>query len=135
MCGTITNTFISHKSTTTILYLYNNFYCYQMHYLPSIFKICNIIYLINHIKQSVNRNTMIDFNNLTITKFYPYRRAIVTGLCIDVNETMSKIIREFLTDNGYKMDNHICWKTDNGLTFMYSDRHLYINTKVREERW
>ena len=135
MSGAITPTLISHNSTTTLPHLHNNFYCYQMHYLPSILKIHNIIYLINHIKQSANRNTMIDFRNLTITEFYTYRTAIVTGFCIAVNETMSKTIREFLTDNDYKMDNHICWKTDNGLTFMYSDRCLYIGTKVIKRNW
>ena len=135
MSGTITSNTFTHKSTITISYLHNNFYCYQMHYLPIISKIHNISNLINQAKQSANRNTMIDFRNLTITEFYTYRTAIVTGFCIAINETMSKTIREFLTDNGYKMYNHICWKTDNGLTFMYSDRCLYIGTKVIKRNW
>ena len=77
---------------------------------------------------------MIDFNFLNITEFYPYRTAIVTGICFE-DKTIHETVREFLTDNGYKMDNHICFTTNNGLAFMYSGRCLYIGTKVTKRNW
>lgn len=77
---------------------------------------------------------MIDFKCLNITEFYPYRTAIVTGICF-TDKTISETVREFLTENGYKMDNHICFITDNGLAFMYSDRCLYVGTKVIKRNW
>lgn len=77
---------------------------------------------------------MIDLNYLKITEFYSYRTAIVTGVKIE-DKTISETVREFVTENGYKMDNHICFTTDNGLAFMYSDRCLYIGTHVIKRNW
>ena len=77
---------------------------------------------------------MIDFNNLKIKEFYYYRTAIVTGIKIE-DKTISETVREFVTENGYKMDNHICFTTDNGLAFMYSDRCLYIGTHIIKRNW
>ena len=77
---------------------------------------------------------MIDFNNLKIKEFYYYRTAIVSGIKIE-DKTISETVREFVTENGYKMDNHICFTTDNGLAFMYSDRCLYIGTHIIKRNW
>ena len=77
---------------------------------------------------------MIDFNYLEIKEFYSYRTAIVTGVQIE-DKSITETVREFVTDNGYKMDNHICFTTDNGLAFMYSDRCLYIGTYVIKRNW
>lgn len=77
---------------------------------------------------------MINFNNLKIKEFYSYRTAIATGVKIE-DKTISETVREFVTENGYKMDNHICFTTDNGLAFMYSDRCLYIGTHVIKRNW
>ena len=78
---------------------------------------------------------MVLFNNLKITEFYPYRTAIVTGIYVSEDTSISEIVREFLEDNGYKFDNHICFTTNNGLAFMYSGRCLYIGTKVTKRNW
>ena len=78
---------------------------------------------------------MVLFNNLKITEFYPYRTAIVTGICVTEDTSISEIVREFLEDNGYKFDNHICFTTNNGLAFMYSSKCLYIGTKVTKRNW
>ena len=77
---------------------------------------------------------MINFNNLKVTEFYPYRTAIVTGILVE-DKTISETVREFLTDNGYKIDNHICFTLNNGLACMYSSRCLYIGTKVTKRNW
>lgn len=77
---------------------------------------------------------MIDFNYLEITEFYSYRTAIVTGVKIE-DKTITETIREFVTENGYKMDNHICFTTNNGLAFMYSDRCLYVGTNIIKRNW
>ena len=47
---------------------------------------------------------MVLFNNLKITEFYPYRTAIVTGIYVSEDTSISEIVREFLEDNGYKTD-------------------------------
>ena len=78
---------------------------------------------------------MVLFNNLKITEFYPYRTAIVTGICVAEDTSISEIVKGFLEDNGYKFDNHICFTTNNGLAFMYSSRCLYIGTKVTKRNW
>ena len=79
---------------------------------------------------------MIFFNsNLKITEFYPYRTATVTGICVEEDKTLSETVKEFLEDNGYKFDNHICFTTNNGLAFMYSGRCLYVGTKVTKRNW
>ena len=38
---------------------------------------------------------MVLFNNLKITEFYPYRTAIVTGICIAEDTSISKIVKSF----------------------------------------
>ena len=78
---------------------------------------------------------MINFNNLKVTEFYPYRTAIVTGICVAEDTSISETVKEFLEENGYKFDNHICFTTNNGLAFMYSGRCLYIGTKVTKRNW
>lgn len=78
---------------------------------------------------------MVLFNNLKITEFYPYRTAIVTGVYVAEDTSISEIVKEFLEDNGYKFDNHICFTTNNGLAFMYSSKCLYIGTKVIKRNW
>lgn len=77
---------------------------------------------------------MIDFNYLEIKEFYSYRTAIVSGIKIE-DKTISETVRKFVTENGYKMDNHICFTTNNDLAFMYSDRCLYIGTHVIKRNW
>ena len=78
---------------------------------------------------------MVLFNNLKITEFYPYRTAIVTGICVAEDTSISETVKEFLEDNGYTLTNHICFTTNNGLAFMYSGRCLYIGTKVIKRNW
>ena len=78
---------------------------------------------------------MINFNNLKVTEFYPYRTAIVTGICVAEDTSISETVKEFLEDNGYTLTNHICFTTNNGLAFMYSSKCLYIGTKVIKRNW
>ena len=78
---------------------------------------------------------MVLFNNLKITEFYPYRTAIVTGICVAEDTSISETVKEFLEDNGYTLTNHICFTTNNGLAFMYSSKCLYIGTKVIKRNW
>ena len=48
-----------------------------------------------------------------IEQFYPYRKAMLNGhffSCV-LNEEDFLSLRKEITRQGYKFDNHICWKT------------------------
>lgn len=51
-----------------------------------------------------------------IVAFYRYRTALVFGFSVsDVDEKTLHKIQRVLKRNGYEMDNHICWTTEDGL--------------------
>jgi hypothetical protein len=71
-----------------------------------------------------------------IEEFYPYRRALLNGhffSCTLTEEDFSALSKA-ITRQGYKMDNHICWKTESGICMMYSDGHLYMSHKLIVEK-
>lgn len=71
-----------------------------------------------------------------IVNFYPYRTARVCGVSIkSENHDLYEQVREFVEKNDYRMDNHICFKTDNGIYFMWSGNCLYVGTKVHIGNW
>lgn len=77
----------------------------------------------------------IQFPPCKITNFYSYRTALVHGFIIedDKDHTLwNKVSRFVEKRNGYHMDNHICFSTENGLNFMWSDGRLIIgNLTIR----
>ena len=78
---------------------------------------------------------MINFSDTPISEFYTYRSARVAPiLTIECDEYMCSVIRSYIEDNGYRHDNHICWKSG-GLCFMYSDRHLYVGDEIIKTNW
>ena len=72
----------------------------------------------------------------TIIKFYPYRTASVYGVHIenDENKSLYKEVKAFVEENGYKMDNHICFSTDFGIDFMWSDNTLIVG-ELTAKNW
>lgn len=79
---------------------------------------------------------MLTFINFNITEFYSYRRAIVdASIWIDLDLKDKNILRNYLSNAGHSMDNHICWKDSDGTCFQYSDGQLGIGTKLIEQKW
>lgn len=72
-----------------------------------------------------------------IEKFYPYRTAIVQAtVWIEIEgHVMWEMLNQYLERRGHHIDNHICWKLDNGMYFMYSDRKLGIGLSIIEGNW
>lgn len=73
----------------------------------------------------------IQFPDCKIVKFYTYRTALVHGFKIedDKDHTVWKRVHTYVEKiNGYHMDNHICFTTENGQNFMWSDGTLVIGT-------
>lgn len=67
-----------------------------------------------------------------IVEFYTYRSALVAhSFAIeDEDGSLDAMVRRYVERNNYNMDNHICWKTDRGLCYRYSDRKLFIGTEI-----
>ena len=80
---------------------------------------------------------MIEFAfNSCFAKFYPYRRALLcASIWIKLDEDGKRFLAKYLERQGYKFDNHICWKLADGCCFSYSDGKLGIGTEIIEERW
>ena len=73
----------------------------------------------------------IQFPPCKIAKFYTYRTALVHGFCIedDKDHTLWNRVYRFVEErNGYHMDNHICFTTENNQNFMWSDGKLVIGS-------
>lgn len=78
----------------------------------------------------------LNFPDSKIVAFYKYRTARVFGFSIsDIDKESIDDIREVLELNGYAMDNHICWTTEDGFSYMWSDRRLTIGTRLIVENW
>lgn len=71
-----------------------------------------------------------DSNN--IVEFYPYRKAMVAqAVTFDLDDfDVNVVLKRYLEEQGYKKDNHICWKTAEGLYFQYSDGTLYVGLSI-----
>lgn len=78
----------------------------------------------------------IEFPYDKISAFYPYRsaRAFSDLYLKDENNELWDAIRERLEEDGYKIDNHICF-TINNINYMWSDCQLYIGGKLTVSRW
>lgn len=72
-----------------------------------------------------------------IEEFYPYRRALLDGHFFSCTLTGDDLLglSKALLRHGYRLDNHICWKTESGICMMYSDGHLYMSHKLVVEKW
>ncbi len=71
-----------------------------------------------------------------IEKFYTYRTALIdASIWIDLEAGERQMLRKYLQNMGYRMDNHICWKNKDGMCFMYSDNKLGLGTNLREMCW
>ena len=68
-----------------------------------------------------------------VVEYYPYRTALVGDVLIDIPLKQSAIDDlHFLLG---KMDNHICFKTKDGMCYMYSDRTLRIGKSIIKRNW
>lgn len=82
------------------------------------------------------KDMYLNFPDSKIVAFYKYRTARVFGFSIsDIDIESIYDIQEVLEANGYTMDNHICWTTEDGFSYMWSDRGLTIGTKLVVENW
>lgn len=71
-----------------------------------------------------------------IDEFYTYRTAVVeSSLIIHLDQKECNMIRNYVKEQGYKPDNHICWKNKDGMCFMYSDRTLIIGLSIIKRNW
>lgn len=71
-----------------------------------------------------------------ISEFYTYRTAnIEISLIVELDEISIKQLNRYIERNGYRMDNHICWKNNKGLYFRYSDGKLHVGHRIIIERW
>lgn len=78
----------------------------------------------------------LNFPDSKIIAFYKYRTARVFGFSIvDIDTESIYDIQEVLEANGYTIDNHICWTTEDDLSYMWSDGGLTIGTKLVVENW
>lgn len=78
----------------------------------------------------------IQFSPSKIVAFYRYRTALVFGFIVsDVDENTLRAVRRVLKRNGYEMDNHICWTTEDGLSYMWSDGRLTVGTRLIVRNW
>lgn len=71
------------------------------------------------------------FGASKITNFYTYCTALVHGFLIQTegeeHEYLYDKLKCFIERNSYHMDNHICFTTDNGMNYMWSDGNLTID--------
>lgn len=44
-------------------------------------------------------------------------------------------VREYIRDNGYNPDNHVCWKDSKGICCWYMDRTLYVGTEIIKKNY
>lgn len=71
-----------------------------------------------------------------LVQFWTYRTArVIKGCIFSVNDYQATQIKKYLEHYGKHIDNHICWKTENGLYYMYSDSKLYIGNEILIEKW
>ena len=71
-----------------------------------------------------------------IVQFWTYRKAKVIADCMfNLNDYQTTQIKKYLENNGKHIGNHICWQTNNGLYYMYSDSKLYIGSQISIESW
>lgn len=76
------------------------------------------------------------FGITTIVEFYTYRSAKVNwSFNIELSREDIDNLHEYIEDNGYKPDNHICWKDSNGICCWYMDRTLYIGTEIIKKNY
>lgn len=77
----------------------------------------------------------IQFSDSKIVAFYSYRTARVFGVSIYCSKELYKEVKKILEVNGYNTDNHICWTTADGLSYMWSDGKLTIGTEIVVRNW
>lgn len=71
-----------------------------------------------------------------IQRFWPYRSAFAeTQVQLDLEDFDIKILKRFVEENGYRMDNHISFELESGLYCTYSDHKLYISSTIIEGKW
>lgn len=74
--------------------------------------------------------------DVNITEFYMYRSAITTPtVIITLTQYDTVCLKNFVETQGYKLDNHISFKTDNNICFTYTDCKLYIGTSMEVKSW
>ena len=71
-----------------------------------------------------------------IDKFYTYRTALLqASIWIHLEEDERAKLRKYLERQGYKYDNHICWRNKDGMCFAYSDGSLGLGLEIVEGRY
>lgn len=72
----------------------------------------------------------------TIINFYTYRSALVShSFYINLDKYQREELKEWIKSENYQFDNHICWETNEGLCYRYSDGTLYIGTSITKKNW
>ena len=71
-----------------------------------------------------------------VINFYPYRTACIDQIFLEIeNEDLWIYVKKFLEQNGYQINNHVCWTLDNGISAMYSDSRLMFGTEIIVKNW
>ena len=70
-----------------------------------------------------------------IVEFFSYRTAMVQPMLVIEDDDLWWYVSKYVERNNHRMDNHICWKADNGLYYGYSDHKLYVSTKITLGNW
>ncbi len=76
----------------------------------------------------------IDFLNIGIKNFYSYRSNRCSHSFV-IDHVPFNEIKEYIEEQGFRMDNHISWENKYGLCFTYSDHSLYIGNKMIGRSW
>ena len=76
----------------------------------------------------------IDFLHIDIKNFYSYRSNRCSHSFVIDNVPFNKI-KEYVEEQGFRMDNHISWENKYGLCFTYSDHRLYVGYKMTNKSW
>ena len=72
-----------------------------------------------------------------IVKFYKYRKAIVKNIFCEIEMTKDiyEDVEKWISNNGYKMDNHIVMEIQDKIYIGISDGEVLFGTSVKEGSW
>jgi hypothetical protein len=71
-----------------------------------------------------------------IDKFYTYRTALLqASIWISLDTDERRKIHNYLMRQGYKPDNHICWRNKDGMCFALDDGSLGLGLDILEGKY
>lgn len=99
----------------------------------------------------MNSSASITFPSIVNVKFYPYRRALVRDILMDVEirnpddhsnltDKTLRFVNELFEMANAQKDNHVCFEakmefSDKPVYFMWSDWHFYIGMSIEVRGW